>query len=470
MKSKIPALLLIILFCLSSSFPVSAQTATQYPVYVMQGGDTLYSVAMKFGITLDELIAANSIADPNFISTGQSLYIPSFPGITGTISEKSVQPGESLNSLVVKYRLSADIIARLNGLTSPGQIVAGFPLFLVDTDTGDSRVPVAVMGSSMTLLESAAINNTTAWNLLRQNALNSQSTLLTGDTVYAKKGDSIRQISPVAPALTDISISPLPFAQGATIEITVDSPQSVTLDGSLNGMPLHFFKLEGNKQVALQGIDAMAEVGLTPLTLSGTFADGSTFSTQQSILLASGGFEIAAPLTVDPSLIDPTITGPEDNLVISYTSVVTPDKYWSGIFTQPGEYDDFTAYFGERRTYNDGAYFSFHGGVDFAGGEGLPIKAAADGVVVYTGLLQVRGNATIIDHGWGVYTAYFHQSEISVQIGDRVKAGDIIGYVGHTGRVDDSLGYQNAGAHLHWEVWVNGIQVDPLIWLEEEFP
>jgi len=82
--------------------------------------------------------------------------------------------------------------------------------------------------------------------------------------------------------------------------------------------------------------------------------------------------------------------------------------------------------------------------------------------VVFAGPLTVRGNATIIDHGWGVYSAYMHQSEILVEQGDRVEAGELIGRVGATGRVE--------GPHLHWEVWAGGVQVDPLDWLSEVFP
>ena len=69
----------------------------------------------------------------------------------------------------------------------------------------------------------------------------------------------------------------------------------------------------------------------------------------------------------------------------------------------------------------------------------------------------VRGNATFIDHGWGVYSAYYHQKEINVGVGQQVQAGQLIGQIGATGRV--------TGPHLHWEIWVNGIQVNPLDWL-----
>jgi murein DD-endopeptidase MepM/ murein hydrolase activator NlpD len=68
----------------------------------------------------------------------------------------------------------------------------------------------------------------------------------------------------------------------------------------------------------------------------------------------------------------------------------------------------------------------------------------------------------MIDHGWGVYSGFWHQSEFKVQVGDMVDAGQIIGLVGDTGR--------STGAHLHWELWVNGVQVDPLDWLQQEYP
>ena len=104
---------------------------------------------------------------------------------------------------------------------------------------------------------------------------------------------------------------------------------------------------------------------------------------------------------------------------------------------------EFRSVFGSLSSYNGGPYDSFHGGVDFAGGEDQTIKAPAPGVVVFTGTLTVRGNATIIDHGWGVYTGYWHQSQILVKPGDHVEPGQVLGFQGATGRV--------TGPHLHWE-------------------
>ena len=104
----------------------------------------------------------------------------------------------------------------------------------------------------------------------------------------------------------------------------------------------------------------------------------------------------------------------------------------------------------------------FHSGLDFCGGEGLQITAPAAGRVVFSAPLTVRGNATIIDHGRGVYSGFWHQSQMFVNVGDMVEQGQVIGLVGGTGRV--------TGAHLHWEVWVNGVQVDPLEWLNQVYP
>ena len=77
------------------------------------------------------------------------------------------------------------------------------------------------------------------------------------------------------------------------------------------------------------------------------------------------------------------------------------------------------------------------------------------------GPLDVRGNATIIDHGWGIFTGYWHQTEQYVKVGDFVSTGQVIGTIGSTGRV--------TGPHLHWELWVNGVPVDPMQWVRQSF-
>ena len=92
---------------------------------------------------------------------------------------------------------------------------------------------------------------------------------------------------------------------------------------------------------------------------------------------------------------------------------------------------------------------------------GTPVQAAADGLVVLATELNVRGRSIILDHGLGVYTGYWHLSEMHVTVGDFVRAGADIAEVGNSGR--------STGAHLHWQLWVNGIAVEPLQWLRSDF-
>ncbi len=95
-----------------------------------------------------------------------------------------------------------------------------------------------------------------------------------------------------------------------------------------------------------------------------------------------------------------------------------------------------------------------HAGVDFGAPSGSPIRAAADGVVVWAGYKGGFGNTIIIDHGGGIMTLYGHSSRLFVGTGARVKRGDRVAAVGNTGL--------STAPHLHFEVRVNGKPVDPL--------
>jgi murein DD-endopeptidase MepM/ murein hydrolase activator NlpD len=132
-----------------------------------------------------------------------------------------------------------------------------------------------------------------------------------------------------------------------------------------------------------------------------------------------------------------------------------PEKLWDGPFILPSK-GKFTTIFGTRRSYNGGPATVQHSGTDFAADEGSPVIASAAGRVAYVGLLTTRGKSVIIDHGAGVFTAYHHLSRMDVSAGDYVSQGEQIGLVGMTGLA--------TGPHLHWEVIVGGINVDPVSW------
>ncbi len=95
----------------------------------------------------------------------------------------------------------------------------------------------------------------------------------------------------------------------------------------------------------------------------------------------------------------------------------------------------------------------FHPGIDISGPQGTPIHATADGVVVMAGMENGYGRLVEIDHGHGVRTRYGHMSGFAVTAGQTVARGDVVGYIGHTGRT--------TGNHVHYEVRINGTPVNP---------
>ena len=94
-----------------------------------------------------------------------------------------------------------------------------------------------------------------------------------------------------------------------------------------------------------------------------------------------------------------------------------------------------------------------HAGLDVAAAPGSPIYAPADGVVSFAGYDPGYGKLVSIDHGYGVVTRFGHTSQIYVELGQKIKRRDIIAAVGTTGR--------STGPHLHYEVRVNDVPVDP---------
>ena len=117
-----------------------------------------------------------------------------------------------------------------------------------------------------------------------------------------------------------------------------------------------------------------------------------------------------------------------------------------------------TGSFGERIDPFNGEG-AFHRGVDISTNYGTPIIAPADGEVIYAAPYAGYGKLIELDHGHGFITRYGHMSAFAVNNGQSVHRGDIIGYVGLSGR--------STGPHLHYEVWVNNVPVNPYKYLRD---
>jgi murein DD-endopeptidase MepM/ murein hydrolase activator NlpD len=103
----------------------------------------------------------------------------------------------------------------------------------------------------------------------------------------------------------------------------------------------------------------------------------------------------------------------------------------------------------------------FHAGIDISTPIGTRVFAPADGVVLSVGVQGGYGNALIMDHGYGVVTRYGHLDAYAVRPGQRVRRGDLIAFVGNTGR--------STGPHLHYEVWVRDQAQNPIHFILDEY-
>lgn len=130
----------------------------------------------------------------------------------------------------------------------------------------------------------------------------------------------------------------------------------------------------------------------------------------------------------------------------------TKKRFWNEPFSLPMD-SKITSPFGSARVFNK-EIRSYHSGTDFRAKIGTPIKAINDGKVVLAKDRFLAGKSIVIDHGEGIYSMYYHCSNLKVKAGDIIKKGDLIALSGNSGRV--------SGPHLHFGAMVNGVQVDPL--------
>jgi murein DD-endopeptidase MepM/ murein hydrolase activator NlpD len=143
-----------------------------------------------------------------------------------------------------------------------------------------------------------------------------------------------------------------------------------------------------------------------------------------------------------------------ENKLIRSTLRVFTDRYFKeSRFHKPLKKISISTPFGARRIINNKIKYT-HSGTDFRAKWGTPVRAVLSGRVVIARDFYLTGKTIIINHGLGLYSLYAHLSKMKVKEGQFVKAGQIIGNVGSTGR--------STGPHLHLGVYINGMRVDPI--------
>ncbi len=402
------------------------QTEVDHFIYTVQAEDTLSLIALKYNLPVAQIIVANTLTAPNLIFPGQQLILPGIEPLqapdkiqpppnalqfTPTATKTHiVQPGETLFGIANLYGVSMGAIVLANQLANPDIIDAGQSL----------QIP--------------------------------QGPLPTPE--------------PLAPPFAAISLSEPVIIQGRTLVVKATLLQTATLTGTFEGRPLFFKQNSSGQWWAIIAIHALTEPNDYPITLTATLPDGTTTTTYQTVSIIVGpyGTENIQLDDEHSTLLDAELIRIEREKLVNLWSRISLRPRWQGNFQYPVDPASLriTSNFGTRRSYNNGPATSFHGGTDFGGGVGVPLYAAAPGTVVLAEPLTVRGNAVLIDHGMGLFSGYWHQNQIVVSEGQQVEAGDLIGYMGSTGLV--------TGPHLHWEIRLQGIAVEPLQWIETTIP
>jgi murein DD-endopeptidase MepM/ murein hydrolase activator NlpD len=255
--------------------------------------------------------------------------------------------------------------------------------------------------------------------------------------------------------LVRLQVWPWPPIQGQTMAVWLQASRPVSFEVSLDGAAVPVIG-QGRRGWALVPIPALSAPGDKTLQVIA----GNTRAAIP-VPVGAGSFDsYHIPAAVSRPILDQTqkVQAEAARLRELVNAPGRPGWTPRSRFSSPleGDYPRSSPY-GSRRTYEPNPAVSAHEGEDFSAPAGTPVIAPAAGVVVLAEPLFVRGNAVVLDHGSGVFTGYWHLQELAVRRGDRVEPGQLLGRVGSTGL--------STGAHLHWELRVNGVAVDPLQWV-----
>jgi murein DD-endopeptidase MepM/ murein hydrolase activator NlpD len=238
---------------------------------------------------------------------------------------------------------------------------------------------------------------------------------------------------------------PAPARQGDTIHL--HAPREA-VQARMNGRTVRIF--DGGGLMPVPALEKPGEYTLEFLSAAGAVLHSVPVGVRDARFLRQNivlGKE-TAELKPSPDELE---------TVKKFRETVTDLRYWAEPFAAPVPGCRSSPY-GVQRLYNGKPSGNFHSGLDQRGAAGSPIRAIAGGAVRLVRQWNLHGNTVAIDHGQGVASIYLHMSRFAVAEGSAVKQGDVIGYVGSTGR--------STAPHLHWSLYVNGVAVNPGQWVQ----
>ncbi|HKE24710.1 MAG TPA: M23 family metallopeptidase [Bryobacteraceae bacterium] len=237
--------------------------------------------------------------------------------------------------------------------------------------------------------------------------------------------------------------------QGGTLRIHGNALRSARM----NGRTIRLFPQADGTSFGLMPIPADEKPGEYKLEL----LDGNNKVAADPIVTVLDAHFPKQNVTISQNLAELKPSPGESETASAFRQAVSATRYWSDPLMPPVR-GCMTSPFGVARYLNGKPTGDFHGGLDMRSPAGTPIHAAADGVVKIVREWNLHGGTVGIDHGQGLESMYLHMSKFAVSEGATVKKGDVIGYVGSSGR--------STAPHLHWTLYVNGVPVNPREWVQ----
>lgn len=431
--------------------PVAASGDEPPTVHVVAPGETLFTIAQRYGTDATTLARVNDLSDPRKLFVGQPLVLPLSEGLPrADWQPHTLGLAETFSWLARRSGYDWHTLARVNRILNPSALWLGQSLLLPPVETS---LTLRVAPAGETWLTLALRHNLSYWEVLR---LNPQP--IYAGMEWVAQGASP---SPYLPyPIASLTLAPQPVVRGETTVLSLETVAQANCTLTYLEKTEACYRQDFTHLFALISLSPMLEAGVYPIELTVQYAD-TEIALTLPLMVTAGRFgyeriDVSGSLS---RLMNPALMEAERKALDAVASLRTPFRYWDFPFDYP-LHAAVSSYFGSRRSYG-GSYNTYHSGVDFRAGTGTPVRAPAVGRVVLAEELAVRGKAIMLDHGWGVVTGYWHLSAIDVAVGDWVSRGQVIGRVGNTGL--------STGSHLHWEMWVDGRPVNPLQWVTPFF-
>ncbi|OQY41212.1 hypothetical protein B6228_00025 [Candidatus Atribacteria bacterium 4572_76] len=401
--------------------PQDNLSAANHTSHIVKKGETLWTIARQYNLTMDSILTTNNITNPELISIGQQIKIPSYKDVTATpeknvtnqpvINENNsnnninppknaepiiytVKAGDNLWNISRKYGVSVEVIISVNNLKEKDLLSLGQKLEIPAIGGGISK---SNQKQEPTIVTYTVVKGDTLWSISRRYDVN-MSTIISANNLK--------------------EISRLSIGQKLKLPITnMDIAKAEGYDQEAAAEEIIYYVKKGE---SLWSISREYNVKLESIIAANNIKDASRISAGQQLRI-------------------PNVPGARSNIC----NFIWPVR---GRITSP---------YGMRVI---SGRKDFHAGIDIGGPTGTTIVAAESGRVSYAGYMRGYGNVIILSHDGGYSTVYGHNSVNLVRKGQYVKRGSIIAKLGSTGNA--------TGPHLHFEIRASGKPVNPLSYLK----